>query len=136
MAARTRFHRGGLLAISAAVLLVTFASGYALGHGTQHPSTTASGCSWTSFPTYPNATAGFRANGGGVAYRTYVSASRVARFYESGGGQSVWTFVPAQQSEQQWVFRFTTGSGCHGVLVVSADGSGATLVEANPDPNS
>jgi len=131
--AKAQFHRGGLLAISAAVLIVTFASGYALGHGTTHQASAAAGtCTWTTFPSYPNVTALPRPGNAGVAYRTFASASRVARFYQAGAGQTAWTFVATQDGGPTWVFHFTENSGCHGILTVQADQAGGTLVEANP----
>jgi len=129
--ARAQFHRGGLLAISAAVLIVTFASGYALGHGTTQPAAVADACSWTTFPSYPNGTAvaGFTS---GVAYRTSAAAGRVARFYQAGAGQTTWNFVPTQTGGPTWVFHFTQGNACHGILTVQADQAGGTVVEAKP----
>ncbi|TMD04600.1 MAG: hypothetical protein E6J01_12680 [Chloroflexi bacterium] len=131
--AKAQFHRGGLLAISAAVLIVTFASGYALGHGTTHQASAGAGaCTWTTFPSYPNVTALPRPANAGVAYRTFAPASRVARFYQAGAGQTAWTFVPTQDGGPTWVFHFTENSGCHGILTVQADQAGGTVVEANP----
>jgi len=130
--AKVQFHRGGLLAISAAVLIVTFASGYALGHGTTPEASAAAACTWTTFPSYPNFTAIPRGVIAGVAYRTFAAASRVARFYQAGAGQTAWTFVPTQEGGPTWVFQFTQGSGCHGILTVQADQAGGTVVEANP----
>ncbi len=129
--AKAQFHPGGLLAISAAVLIVTFASGYALGHGSMQPAPAAAACTWTSFPSYPNFTTIPRPDAAGVAYRTYASASRVARFYQAGAGQNAWTFIPGQQGGATWVFQFTDGSGCHGILTVQSDQAGGTVVEAN-----
>ena len=130
--AKAQFHRGGLLAISAAVLIVTFASGYALGHGTTHPASATGACTWASFPSYPNSTAIPRGVSAGVAYRTLATASRVAHFYQAGAGQTAWTFVPTQDGGPTWVFHFTENSGCHGILTVQADQAGGTVVEANP----
>ena len=131
--AKGQFHRGGLLAISAAVLIVTFASGYALGHGTTHQASAGAGaCTWTTFPSYPGSTSIPRPGNAGVAYRTPASASRVARFYQAGAGQTAWTFVPTQDGGPTWVFHFTENSGCHGILTVQADQAGGTVVEANP----
>jgi hypothetical protein len=130
--AKAQFHRGGLLAISAAVLIVTFASGYALGHGTTQPASAAGTCAWTTFPAYPNVTALPRGGNPGVAYRTFASASRVAHFYQAGAGQTAWTFVPTQDGGPTWVFHFTENSGCHGILTVQTDQAGGTVVEANP----
>jgi hypothetical protein len=130
--AKAQFHRGGLLAISAAVLIVTFASGYALGHGTTQPASAAGACSWTTFPSYPNGTTIARGATAGVAYRTSAAASRVARFYQAGAGQTTWNFVPTQTGGPTWVFHFTQGNACHGILTVQADQAGGTVVEANP----
>jgi hypothetical protein len=131
--AKAQFHRGGLLAISAAVLIVTFASGYALGHGTTHQASAGAGaCTWATFPSYPGSTSIGRQGSAGVAYRTPASASRVARFYQAGAGQTAWTFVATQDGGFASVFSFTENSSCHGILTVQADQAGATVVEANP----
>ncbi len=130
--AKATFHRGGLLAISAAVLIVTFASGYALGHGTTHQASATAVCTWTTFPSYPNATAIPRGISAGLAYRTFASASRVAHFYQAGAGQTAWTFAPTKDGGLTWVFHFTENSGCQGILTVQADQAGGTVVEANP----
>lgn len=132
--ARATFHRGGLLAISAAVLIVTFAGGYALGHGTQPSSGTPSGCNWSDFPAYPNSFA-VSSKVVGVAYRTYASVSQVARFYQAGAGQRTWSFIPNPHTGPAASFRFTASDSCHGILAVQADPAG-TIIEANPDPGS
>lgn len=130
--AKAQFHRGGLLAISLALLIVTFASGYALGHGTTPQASASGACTWTTFPLYPNSTAIPRGASAGIAYRTSAATSRVARFYQAGAGQTAWTFVPTQNGGPTWVFHFTENSGCNGILTVQADQAGGTVVEANP----
>src|SRR2546422_453776 len=105
----------------------------------------SSGTSWSrgSVPArdwlisgHPTPRPGSPASRGGVtavvAYRPFAAASRVARFYQAGAGQTAWTFVPTQEGGPTWVFQFTQGSGCHGILTVQADQAGGTVVEANP----
>jgi hypothetical protein len=138
----TEFHRGGLLAISAAVLIVTFAMGFALGHGLQasQPSpaaaTTQSACNWGAFPVYPNASAVSSQAGAGLTYRAKASVAQVARFYMGGANQSTWTFTPTSQKASAVVFRVGGSDGCRGVLSVRADAAGGATIQAAADANS
>lgn len=136
----TEFHRGGLLAISAAVLIVTFATGFALGHGWQvsPAATTATQgtCNWGAFPVYPNASAVSSDAGAGLTYRAKASVAQVARFYMGGANQSTWTFTPTSQNASAVVFRVGGSNGCRGVLSVRADAAGGTTIQAAADANS
>lgn len=135
--AKATFHRGGLLAISAAVLIVTFASGYALGHGTQPSSAAAvSTCNWSVFPGFPNATA-LSARATGVSYRAYAASfAQVVRFYQAGAGQRAWTFVQTPTpGARVATFRVEGPNGCRGILTIQSDQAGVTIIEVNADSN-
>jgi hypothetical protein len=135
----TEVHRGGLLAISAAVLIVTFATGYALGHGSQPSPAAASAstsCNWGTFPVYPNAVAVSPMGSTGLTYRAKAPLLQVARFYQAGANQSTWTFTPTSQKASAVVFRIGGSGGCRGLLTLRADPAGTTTIQAAPDANS
>jgi len=123
------------VAVSAAVLIVTFASGFALGYGTHTPSSAAatSSCHWSDLPVYPNAFA-VSSRGVGIAYRVYGAAfSQVVRFYQAGAGQSSWTFTQSSpRGAFIAMFRVQGPNDCHGILSVQAEATGGTVIEANP----
>jgi len=129
-------HWAGLLAMGAAVLVVTFASGFALGYGSQATSGTAyptSGCDWGAFPAYPGAVT-ISAPGGGVAFRVYgVPYSQVDRYYQLGAGQESWSFTrSSQRGAFVDTFRVDGPSGCRGTMIIQIDTGGGTRIEANP----
>lgn len=118
--------------MAAAVLIVTFASGFALGYGT-HRTPSAGLCNWGTLPTYPTASIGSYQGGAGVAYRVYGTPfSQVVRFYRAGAGQSSWTFTQTSpQGPFIAVFRVEGPNGCHGTLTIQAQSAGETFVQAN-----
>lgn len=135
MAKPPTFHRGGLLAISAAVLIVTFASGFALGYGTHRtpPAAITSSCNWSDLPAYPNSFA-VSSRGVGIAYRVYGAPfSQVVRFYQAGAGRSSWTFTQTSpRGADIAIFRVEGPNNCHGILSIQTQATGGTVIEANP----
>jgi len=121
--------------MAAAVLIVTFASGFALGYGTHRtPSAAlASSCNWGTLPTYPTASMGSVRGGTGFAYRVYGTPfSQVVRFYRAGAGQSSWMFTQTPtQGPYIAVFRGQGPNGCRGTLTIQTQSAGETIVEAN-----
>lgn len=124
--------------MAAAVLIVTFASGFALGYGTHRtPSAALAGsCNWGTLPTYPTASMGSVQGGAGITYRVYGTPfSQVVRFYRAGAGQSSWTFTQTStQGAHIAVFRAEGPNGCHGTLTIQAQSAGETIVAGNPQP--
>ncbi len=125
--------------MGAAVLIVTFASGFALGYGTHTPASAAatSSCHWSDLPAFPNAFA-VSSRGVGIAYRVYGAPfSQVVRFYQAGAGQSSWAFTQTpQRGAFIAMFRVAGPNGCHGILSIQADATGGTVIEANPSSGS
>lgn len=121
--------------MGAAVLIVTFAGGFALGYGTHKPPSAAatSTCNWRDLPAYPSAVA-VSSSVAGIAYRVYGTAfSHVVRFYQVGAGQSAWTFTQTTAREGLLaMFRVEGPNDCHGILSIRTDASGGTVIEANP----
>jgi len=127
------FHRAGLLAMGAAVLVVTFATGFALGYGSHSASTvTSSTCDWRAFPTFPGALT-ISAPSGGIAYRVYgVPYSQVVRFYQQGAGQDSWSFTrSSSRGAVLDTFRVDGPNGCRGIVTIQIDAGGGTRIEAS-----